>query len=682
MSRTLSAFSNHEAVILLNRYLVLSQRGLSRKQIAVRVSKELRQMAINSGRNIDKFYRSIAGISGQLVSMESAFTGTQKKRVAVPYLFTQIVDLYNNNRQQYDELLHDAENMIVGTEQSSEAYSESVPEHELRHDDSKALRVKLTNGHNREGDPGVLKKFTLSAFPELAYTKPCSFRFANDELVEVQNWADVFRGVLRKLSSEQMQELMRQFDNKTIAPDGAEMRSPEKIAPGIFVEMNLSTDSIIQRLKSFLDSCGLSTEIIVISYRDSRNDVMKTMTLQAFPELSYAKPVAFQYGQTDCMEVSKWSELFYNVLLRMSTDQFQMLMECFDKSIISPNGLGMRRPVEICPNVFVEMNLSSIELIRRLKRFFECCKIDPDELTIAYRNNTNMDDINILNGKTVVPDGLREYIINNYSMGMRFDDTVLRLIGDRLGIQIDEDIWKVLRGEMFKRGDDLYFFDAMIADPNECMRIKAQTQSDLEAFGLCEIDVLYERFLAKSENTCIRDADDFADFLMHLLPNSIRIATIAKTKVIYRRDTSKKDSINTLTRHLIETISEKGSVTQDDLIADYSVMSEQLLGRLLDKRSDEVIKTTINGIVCYQSVNGLGLDESFSETLNSVLERIEELDLQPNCEVIHTFLSIEYGLCFRDAYLIQDDQTLRRIIARYYTGKIPRTWKAGCFTEE
>ena len=123
-------------------------------------------------------------------------------------------------------------------------------------------------------------------------------------------------------------------------------------------------------------------------------------------------------------------------------------------------------------------------------------------------------------------------------------------------------------------------------------------------------------------------------------------------------------------------------MTQDDLIADYSIMSEQLLGRLLDKHSDEVIKTTINGIVCYQSVNGLGLDESFSETLNSVLERIEELDLQPNCEVIHTFLSIEYGQNFRDAYLIQDDQTLRRIITRYYTGKIPRTWKAGCFTEE
>lgn len=115
MSRVLSAFSNYEAVILLNRYLELSKRGLSRKQISVQVSKELRQMAINSGRNIDKSYRSIAGISGQLISMESAFTGTQKKRITVPYLFTQIVDLYNNNRQQYDELLHDAENMIVGT---------------------------------------------------------------------------------------------------------------------------------------------------------------------------------------------------------------------------------------------------------------------------------------------------------------------------------------------------------------------------------------------------------------------------------------------------------------------------------------------------------------------------------------------------------------------------------------
>lgn len=564
MGRPASAFSNHEAVILLNRYLVLSKRGMSRKQIAVQVSNELRQMAMHCGRNMDGSYRSIAGIMGRLVSMECAFTNIQKKRVVVPCLFTQIVDLYNNDRQKYDELLHEAEDMIEGTEQSNTTYAELVPEHELKHNDSNAIGAKLPHGYNGEGSLGVLKEFTLSAPPELTHTKPCSFRFANDESVTVQNWAEVFRGVLEKLSFKQMQKLM----------------------------------------------------------------------------------------------------------------------ESFDTSIISSNGIGMRRPVEINTNVFVEMNLSSTDLIKRLKRFFDCCKMDSDALTVVYRNNKKMNSNISSIDETIIPEKLRDYIMTNYPNGMRFDDTVLRLIGDRLDIQIDEDICSALQGEMFKREDGLFFFDAMIADPDECMQIKVQTQRDIDTFGLCEIDVLYERFLAGRENTCIRDANDYVDFLMHLLPDRFRLAIVVRIKIVFRANVSKKESINTLTGRLIETITKKGSVTEDDLLTEYPVLSKVLLGKLLDKRSDEVIKTTINDIVCYQSVNGLGLDESFSETLNSVLERIEELDLQPSCEVIHTFLSIEYGQNLRDAYLIQDDRTLQRIIARYYTGKIPRAWKAGCFTEE
>lgn len=682
MSRSLAPFSNHEAVILLNRYLALSQRGLSKKQIAVQVSKELRQMAVHRGKNIDESYRSIAGIMGQLISMECAFTNIQKKSVTVPYLFTQVVGLYTNDRDQYDKLLHEAEGMITVTQHADITFPELASEQESGDRDSNTFGNDSMVRFTKKEESGLLKKFTLGALPDLTYAKPCSFRFADDDPIEVQKWADVFRGVLRKLSPEQTQKLMRRFGPRIIAPNGAEMRSPGIIAPGIFVEMNLSTDSIIQRLKTFLDTCGLSAEIIVINYRDSRNDVIKTISLQAFPELTYAKPVAFQYGQTDYMEVSKWSELYYSVLHRMSAQQFQTLIENFDKSIISFNGIEMRRPVEICPDVFVEMNLSSTDLIRRLKRFYECCKIDPDLLTIFYQNNAIMDENNTPDENIVIPDRLRNFIMKNYSNGMRFDDTVLRLIEERLSMQIDEDICKALQREMFKRKDDLYFFDAMIADADEIMLIKAQTQSDIDTFGLCGIDVLYKRFIAERDDTCIRNSDDYADFLMHLLPDIIRIATIAQSKIIRHVGVSKKDSINALTNRLIETISEKGSVTQDDLIADYPVLSEQLLGRLLGKRSDEVIKTTINDIICYQSVNGLGFDASFSETLNSVLEKVETLDLQPTCEVIHTLLSLEYGQNFRDAYLIQDDQTLRRIIARYYTGKIPRAWKAGCFTEE
>ena len=65
----------HEAVILLEGYLDIQQRGLSRSQVIHRVSKNLRQMALNAFQEIDSIFRNENGISFQMGRMESAFAG-------------------------------------------------------------------------------------------------------------------------------------------------------------------------------------------------------------------------------------------------------------------------------------------------------------------------------------------------------------------------------------------------------------------------------------------------------------------------------------------------------------------------------------------------------------------------------------------------------------------------------
>ena len=75
-------------------------------------------------------------------------------------------------------------------------------------------------------------------------------------------------------------------------------------------------------------------------------------------------------------------------------------------------------------------------------------------------------------------------------------------------------------------------------------------------------------------------------------------------------------------------------------------------------------------------------EKSFSEMLNSTIDKIEELSIVPTMEAIHVLLSMEIGQNFREAYGIPDDKTFRRIVSMYYSGDKTRAWKAGSFMEE
>ena len=104
-------FTKHEAVILLDGYLKTKLSNVP-KRVAVRdVSAALHKMAVNNGLVIDQIYRNVSGISFQMSSMESAFVGQTVEKPATR-LFCEIVALYRNDRNQFEKLLSEAQEMI------------------------------------------------------------------------------------------------------------------------------------------------------------------------------------------------------------------------------------------------------------------------------------------------------------------------------------------------------------------------------------------------------------------------------------------------------------------------------------------------------------------------------------------------------------------------------------------
>ena len=107
-------FTQYEAAVLLDAYLTYREKGGSLSSVARKVSYDLRRMAENEGRNADDTFRSVKGITTQLLRMESAEVGHTVKGNAAPRLFAEMVALYRNDPAAYRDLLEEARRMIAG----------------------------------------------------------------------------------------------------------------------------------------------------------------------------------------------------------------------------------------------------------------------------------------------------------------------------------------------------------------------------------------------------------------------------------------------------------------------------------------------------------------------------------------------------------------------------------------
>ena len=137
-------------------------------------------------------------------------------------------------------------------------------------------------------------------------------------------------------------------------------------------------------------------------------------------------------------------------------------------------------------------------------------------------------------------------------------------------------------------------------------------------------------------------------------------------------------------KKIVSVITEEyyGSCNEDDLHTKFCAFSTDLLGKIIKQcAADELIRVEINGSVCYQTFDALGLPDNFSEVLAEALERLSDIGLDPTQDVLHTTLSLKLGVNFRAEYNLPDWDTYRRLIAAFYKAEPRREWKSNIFGE-
>lgn len=98
-------FDLQEAVMLLDVYLSFYKTGISITEAAEVASQRLKALAFKRGMVIDDSFRSATGIQGRLRSIGSIFEGKETPSTPGTQVFRKAVDLFNNDRAHYKELL-------------------------------------------------------------------------------------------------------------------------------------------------------------------------------------------------------------------------------------------------------------------------------------------------------------------------------------------------------------------------------------------------------------------------------------------------------------------------------------------------------------------------------------------------------------------------------------------------
>jgi hypothetical protein len=107
-----------------------------------------------------------------------------------------------------------------------------------------------------------------------------------------------------------------------------------------------------------------------------------------------------------------------------------------------------------------------------------------------------------------------------------------------------------------------------------------------------------------------------------------------------------------------------------------------LLGKIIRQcAANELIRVKINGSVCYQTYDALGLPEDFSNVIAETLERLDEIGLTIYRDALHTALSLKLGVNLMDEFNLPDWDTFQRLFAAFYKVEPRREWKQYIFRE-
>lgn len=133
-------WSKYEVALLIDAYIRFGKKEENLEPTLAKLSKQLRQMAINAGEQIDEVYRNLNGMHWQYGFIKLTFENNEFPTRRPPQLFIDMVNLYKSNRQAFEKILNDAKRM---SQSEGESTLSTVPIKRLEEDKMPNQEIKV-----------------------------------------------------------------------------------------------------------------------------------------------------------------------------------------------------------------------------------------------------------------------------------------------------------------------------------------------------------------------------------------------------------------------------------------------------------------------------------------------------------------------------------------------------------
>ena len=188
-------------------------------------------------------------------------------------LFSEVADLYKNNRHEFETVLSEAKAMAE-TGQSGDQTG-------LLHSGQDNSPTETVPAGTDESERTEKKDFMLLRYPITdlffySYTQPFDVEYAGTHYT-VRNWKQAYVQVVKCLFNDFPEKIydlkgkaLRGSGSIDIADAADALRTPREIAENLFLETNESADDIVTKIGMFLEICGIGADKVFISYYPSR----------------------------------------------------------------------------------------------------------------------------------------------------------------------------------------------------------------------------------------------------------------------------------------------------------------------------------------------------------------------------------------------------------------------------
>ena len=357
-------FSEYEAAILLDAFLKVEGGEIDRQEAIINCSQELRKMAESQGKAIDDTYRSVAGITFQIASMESAYRGKTIMKPATT-LFVHIVDLFRTKPKEYERILQVAKGMtgsITNYESEfMEWLSDNVSVAQLTD-----LIMAARDVEERAIKSGIISKSLYEQADEKIYK-------------EIKSLISKSR-VFKVLHKEKMWKYTSLLDY--LIQYSQEIVTQKET--GLEIVANISKGE--KRSNDVLNSANNDF--------NGRDEEKYIIDFDAIPKLTFTCPVSFKYFGEEYAERS-WRSLYADCCKALIEDYPQKFKDLRRDSM---NGNTKRwlvdklhrykitAPKKIADDYYIEANRSAFDMVTNIKWLLDACSIDYENIQIVYKN--------------------------------------------------------------------------------------------------------------------------------------------------------------------------------------------------------------------------------------------------------------------------------------------------------